>query len=670
MVFGIYRLKTLFWKEVKMDKALANLIKVSRKVGKDTLLVQGGGGNTSVKTADGRYMYIKASGTALKDMNERAGWRRMRIDAVLGIIKDPMLAKLDVRTREIEVVNRLGLCCDDDVKSGARPSVEAHLHAMLDDCVIHLHPVVVGAYVNAKNGRAIMEKMFASEKYPPLWVPYIDPGFMLGREMFKLVSGYQSRYGRKPQIMLLEKHGLFVTSHSPKATMQLMHKVIGMLSNRLKQAKAAKKINVSHDMITVAKLAIRKAIHEATGKYESVHCFMNDTIAGFMARKDAGKLLAVGALSPDELVYANGAPLWFEKCDANKIAAKLKAQILKGQKPAAAFLLKGIGLFVSADEKSAPIVNDIAVSSFFIRTNAAALGGVHVLTKRQADFINNWEAEAFRKQLIGGGSNGEVKNRVAIVTGGGSGLGRSIAIGLARAGAMVAIADIDEAAAQKTLAMIKSELPKTAAVAVKCNVTNEESVRNGFESLIERWGGLDIVVNAAGIAPAYPLVNLPVDKWRLALEINLTGYMLMAQAAARVMIKQGMGGSIINISSKSGIDASKDNTPYNATKAGELHIARGWAMELGQFGIRVNCVAPGNVFEGSKIWNPEYIKVCAKKYGIKPEEVIPYYVNKTALKREIKGQDIADAVVFLCSDKARTITGQTLVADSGQTMVR
>ena len=157
---------------------------------------------------------------------------------------------------------------------------------------------------------------------------------------------------------------------------------------------------------------------------------------------------------------------------------------------------------------------------------------------------------------------------------------------------------------------------------------------------------------------------MPVDKWRLALEVNLTGYFLMAREAARIMIAQGMGGSIINLSSKSGLDASKNNTAYNATKAGELHMARGWALELGEHGIRVNCIAPGNVFEGSKIWNPEYIKVCAKKNGIKPEEVIPFYVNKTALRREIKGQDIADAVVFLCSDKARTITGQTLVADS------
>ncbi|MDO8302510.1 MAG: SDR family oxidoreductase [Sedimentisphaerales bacterium] len=655
---------------VVIDKALFELIKVSNSVGRDTLLVQGGGGNTSVKTGDGKYMYIKASGTALKHMNDEAGWRRMNIEAVLGVVKDPMLAKLDVNTREIEVVNRLNLCCDDGVTSGERPSVEAHLHAMLDDCVIHLHPVVVGSYVNTKNGRTMIEKMFASEKYPPLWVPYIDPGFTLGREMFKLVSGYQGRYGRKPQIIFLEKHGLFVAHHSSKAAMRLVHKVIGMLASRLKQPKAAKKVTVSQEAITAAKLAVRKAVYEATGKYESLHYFMNDTIAGFMARTDAGKLLAVGVLSPDELVYANGASLWFEQCDASKIAAKLKAQIDRGQKPAVAFLLKGVGLFVSADEKTAPIINDIVASSFFIRTNAAAMGGVHVLTRREADFINNWEAEAFRKQLVGGGSSGEVKNRVAIVTGGGSGLGRSIAVGLARAGAMVAIADIDEAAAQETLGMITKELPKIAAMVVKCNVTSEESVRGGFESLVERWGGVDIVVNAAGIAPAYPLVHLPVDKWRLALEINLTGYMLMAQAAARVMIKQGLGGSIINISSKSGLDASKDNTPYNATKAGELHIARGWAMELGQFGIRVNCVAPGNVFEGSKIWNPEYIKVCAKKYRIKPEEVIPYYVNKTSLRREIKGQDIADAVVFLCSDKARTITGQTLVADGGQAMVR
>ncbi|HEX42669.1 MAG TPA: SDR family oxidoreductase, partial [Phycisphaerales bacterium] len=205
---------------------------------------------------------------------------------------------------------------------------------------------------------------------------------------------------------------------------------------------------------------------------------------------------------------------------------------------------------------------------------------------------------------------------------------------------------------------------------VNCNVTDENSVRDAFQSVLNNWGGLDILVNAAGVAPPYALVDMPVDKWRLALEVNLTGYFLMARQAARIMVEQGIGGNIVNISSKTGLDASKNNTAYNATKAGEIHMARGWAMELGAHDIRVNCVAPGNVFEGSRIWNPEYMKVCAKKHGIKPEEVIGYYTARQSINREIKGQDIADAVVFLCSDQARMITGQTLVADGGQVMVR
>ncbi|MHC4260529.1 MAG: SDR family oxidoreductase [Planctomycetota bacterium] len=264
----------------------------------------------------------------------------------------------------------------------------------------------------------------------------------------------------------------------------------------------------------------------------------------------------------------------------------------------------------------------------------------------------------------------DLKGKRAVVTGAGSGLGRSIAAGLSRAGATVGLLDIDGKSAEEASAIIKKDLPDAQTMVIVCDVTDETDIEKAFDALQKDFGSVDILVNAAGVAPAYPLVDLPVEKWRSALEVNLTGYFLAAKAAAKIMIKQGTGGSIVNISSKSGLEASKDNTAYNATKAGEIHMARGWALELGEYGIRVNSICPGNVFEGSKIWNPEYIKVCAKKYGIKPEEVIPYYVNKTALKREIKGQDIADAVVFLCSDKARTITGQTLVADSGQVMVR
>jgi len=362
--------------------------------------------------------------------------------------------------------------------------------------------------------------------------------------------------------------------------------------------------------------------------------------------------------------------MWVDECDSKKIAAGLSGQIKKGRRPSVAFLVKGVGLLCACKEKYAATVRDIVASSFFIRTNAFRLGGILSLNKRQQDFISEWEAEAFRKRLADGSNEGELQGRIAVVTGAGSGLGRSIAMGLSRAGAAVGLADIDTKSAEQTLALIKNELPQAQTMALACNVTSETNVDKAFEALLKNWGGLDIFVNAAGVAPAYPLVDMPMDKFRFALEVNLTGYALCARAAARIMIRQGIGGSIINISSKSGLDASKNNTPYNATKAGELHMARGWALELGEYGIRVNCVCPGNVFEGSKIWDRQYIKTCAQKYGIRPEEVIPYYINKTCLKREIKGQDVADSVVFLCSDKSRTITGQILVPDSGQVMVR
>jgi len=653
-----------------VDKALADLIRVSNLVGKDPTLVQGGGGNTSVKTSDGKYMYIKASGTALKDMSETRGWRRMHLDSVLAIIKDKSIAKLQTQTREVEVVNRLLLACDDGITSGARPSVEAHLHGLLDKCVIHLHPSAVSAYLNAKEGKAKLERLFRGEKTQPLWVPYVDPGFTLARKIGKLVEDYRRQFKRMPRILFLDKHGLFVTAPTAGATLRLVRRVIERCGATLRLPAAARTSPPDRAQVREAGFCVRKAFFKATGTYCPVTYTDDRIVAGFERCEDAKRLLSCGALTPDELVYANGPAMWVDRCDAEVLAKRLISQISEGRKPSAAFLVKNVGLFIAGTDKIAQTIRDIVAYSLFIRANARRMGGIRTLTRAEQTFINEWESEAFRMKLVSGEGQGELNNRVAVVTGAGSGLGRSIAVGLAKAGALVALTDIDEKAAQETADIIAQERSKNQAKVIRCDVTSEDSVRETFEELLAYWGGLDILVNAAGIAPAYALVDMPVDKWRMALEVNLTGYLLMARQAAQIMIAQGMGGSIINLSSKSGLDASKNNTAYNATKAGELHMARGWALELGEHGIRVNCLAPGNVFEGSKIWNPQYIKVCAKKNGIRPEEVIPFYVNKTALRREIKGQDIADAVVFLCSDKARTITGQTLVADSGQVMVR
>jgi len=293
-----------------MDKILSQLIRISHTVGKDTLLIQGGGGNTSVKSADGKYMYIKASGTALKDMNEQNGWRRLRLDSVRSIIKDKSIAQLDTYSREIEVVNRLLLACDDEVSGSARPSVETHLHAFLDKCVIHLHPVTVLAYACAKNGRAELEKLFKEEKFPPLWVPYADPGFMLAKRITRAVVRYQNQFGKKPAILFLQKHGLLISANSPNVALQLLRKVINRCASRLKQPKAGKIKPVSQKVIADAKLCIRRAFFEATGRHTTISYFYDDAIAAFWRQRDAQKMLASAALTPDELLYANGPAMW------------------------------------------------------------------------------------------------------------------------------------------------------------------------------------------------------------------------------------------------------------------------------------------------------------------------------------------------------------------------
>jgi len=650
-----------------MDRALADLIRISREVGADLALVQGGGGNTSVKTADREFLYVKASGTALKDMSAARGWRRLRLGPALAMLDDPVVASLDETQRDALITSQLAGCCDDGQDPKARPSVESHLHALLGRCVVHLHPIAVGAYVCAKEGRAHLEALLAGAGLPWLWVPYVHPGYTLAAAVRRLVKRYVDEHGARPTLLFLEKHGLFISAESPATALAATHRAIAICTQALPRTRPARLREPSREQVRTFAFAIRKALHDAVGRYSPVRHFLDDRIGTFLARRDARQLAASPALTPEEMVYG-GAPLWVERPDAAAVGRRLKQQQARGDKPAAAFLAPGVGLFIAGPDATLASTRDIISASLQVRAAAAAFGGAKPLTASQRTAIAHWEGESFRRQVVGLEGRGELAGRIAVVTGAGSGLGRSIALGLARAGAAVALLDVDLSAAEEAAALAAQD--GGAAWPLRADVTSETQVAQAFQTVLSHWGGLDLLVNAAGIAPPYALVDLPVDQWRRALEINLTGYFLMAREAARIMIAQDMGGSIVNLSSKSGLEASRDNSPYNATKAGEIHLARGWALELGAHGIRVNSVAPGNVFEGSKIWNPEYIKVCARKYGIAPEEVIPYYVNLTALKREITGADVAEAVVFLCSDRARTITGQTLVVDSGQVMVR
>jgi rhamnose utilization protein RhaD (predicted bifunctional aldolase and dehydrogenase) len=377
-----------------MDKALADLIKISTTTGKDPLLTQAAGGNTSVKTDNGKFMYIKASGTALKDMSPHRGWRKLRLDKLHGVIKDKSIAKMPTGLREKEILSCHLISCCDGIDSSARPSVEANLHALLDKCIIHLHPLVVGAYVNSKNGRKEIAGLFKSEKFPPLWIPYAAPGYPLAIKTAGLVAAYEKRYKIKPAIIFLGKHGLFVTAKTAPAAMSLLYKVLNRCENNLPKLKTLRLTPPPAKKIIAVKSAIQKAVFIATGHRHPVTFIYNNAIAHFLNRRDAAKLLAMGPLEPAEMVYVNGTPMWVDNPTSKAIAKDMKKVVSAGNKPVSAFLVKNLGLFIAADKKDASIVKDFATGTTLVRLWASHFGGLLPLTSSEQNYIRRWYLSA------------------------------------------------------------------------------------------------------------------------------------------------------------------------------------------------------------------------------------------------------------------------------------
>ena len=645
-----------------MDKeSLAQLIAISRAVGANRDYVQAGGGNSSVKSPDGTTMAIKASGTPLTAMSEAAGWVELDTAGVLSIFDRSDLAALDANTREARVLQHLFSAV---IGGSGRPSVESALHAMLGRVVIHTHPVAANA-LNCGPGLEALEEITPAGELPPLWVPYADPGWRLATTIKSAAEAYEKKHHHSPAVIFMENHGLLVSAHEAQACLALHNEWVGRCERYFAPQAPPLRAPSGLDSSALRKamVSLRQAWSGARGSAPFVRLTSDAELAG-VACDERAEILASGALTPDHIVYTGSHALVSESLE--ELVAKLKPALNEKAPPRVA-MIREVGTFLLA-ENAAKLgaAEALGVTAARITRLALGRGGAHNLSAASAEFIINWEVEHYRAALFDAAA-APLARKVALVTGAASGLGRGIAQGLVEAGAAVAFCDVDDPGAKEAAA---GSPEPSRALPVHMDVTDEGSVAGAFDTLLRHWGGLDIVVCAAGVAPAYELVDMPADLWRQALEINLTGYFLVAREAARILRAQGDGGAMIVLSSKSGLEASKANSAYNATKAGELHLMRGWALELGADGIRVNGVAPGNVFEGSKIWNPEYIKAAARKRGIKPEEVIPYYVSLTALKRDIKRSDVTAAIVFLCSDAARCITGQTLVVDSGQVMVR
>ena len=385
-----------------MDTELQNLIAISNEFGEDVSLVVGTGGNTSAKTADSKYMYIKASGTALKDMDADYGWRRMKTRAVLDIFHDKKLIALEASEREFKIVDLLQSACDDNMGNDVRPSVEATLHVLLDRYIIHLHASAVLSYACAKNGKFEILRIFSDDPYPPLWVPYADPGFSLSHEVFNQTENYLKNHGQKPAIIILEKHGLVVADDTPQGALDLVRKVIAVCESKLQTLDNNDIAKIDKEHVDSIKKSICKALMQVTGQQLQVNYFVNQTISTFSDRQDAQELLSVTALTPDEMGFVDRPVIWLDNCDYENMVEKITAVFSKAKELPVGFLIKGVGLFVLGEKKFATITSEVITCSLFVRMNALSMGGINPLSKQQRDFIKNWEGEKFRVKVAKG----------------------------------------------------------------------------------------------------------------------------------------------------------------------------------------------------------------------------------------------------------------------------
>ncbi len=379
---------------VNMRNVLTQLVRISRIVGADVDLVLGGFGNTSVKTADGKFMYIKASGTAIKDMTRTKGWRRLRLSSVRAVLEDKSIVKAGPVKRQGIMTKALLAACDDRFcaagnrsRAAIKPSVESCFHSLLGRFVIHLHPAAVLAYACAKNGRQRLQGLFSREKLPPLWVPYADPGYMLAKRIQRLVGDYKARYGRSPDVLFLQNHGLVVSADNPSVALRLVRKVVNTCRSRLKAPKAVRLKCPDAALICATGAMIRRTLFNVTGKRTTVCYFAGGNAAVFLAGKDAAKLCSGPAITPDELVYAHGPVMWLDKSDRQRLLGKLNRRIANRRQGPAGFLIKPLGLFIAAEKKNTQLVADVVGTYLLVRLFAAGLGGVHCLNRRQRDFI-------------------------------------------------------------------------------------------------------------------------------------------------------------------------------------------------------------------------------------------------------------------------------------------
>jgi NAD(P)-dependent dehydrogenase (short-subunit alcohol dehydrogenase family) len=315
------------------------------------------------------------------------------------------------------------------------------------------------------------------------------------------------------------------------------------------------------------------------------------------------------------------------------------------------------------DRRTAGIVSDMYHHTIAVMGNATAFGRYVSLTARDAFDVEYWPLELYKLTLAP--PEKELARRIVLITGGASGIGRAVARRLAAEGAHVVIGDLDEAGARTTADEIVRAVGGGRAIGLKMDVTDEASVRAAVEEAILAYGGLDVLISNAGIAHSAPVAEMALADWERSFAVNSTGHFLVAREAMRVLIRQGIGGALVFVATKNVMAPGKDFAAYSAAKAAEAQLAKVLALEGAPHGIRANIVNPDAVFQDSKLWSEDVRRQRAAAQGIAVEALEDFYRKRNLLGVRVLPEDVAEAVLFLASDRSAKTTGCTITVDGG-----
>jgi rhamnulose-1-phosphate aldolase/alcohol dehydrogenase len=665
----------------------AALLARSHRLGADPRNTNYAGGNTSAKgTAtdlvtggDLELMWVKGSGGDLGTLTEGglAALRLDRLRALTGVYPGV--------EREDEMVAAFDYCLHG--KGGAAPSIDTAMHGLVDAAhVDHLHPDSGIALACAADGEKLTAECFGDTV---VWVPWRRPGFQLGLDIAAVKEANPQAVG-----CVLGGHGITAwgdtSEECERNSLHIIRTAEAFLAERGKPEPFGPVIG-GYEPLPEAERRERAAalaphVRAVASKDRPQVSHFDDSAAvlDFLARAEHPRLAALGTSCPDHFLRTKVRPLVLDlppTAAADEVVTRLgelhaayreeyaayyrrhalpDSPAMRGADPAIV-LVPGVGMFsFGKDKQTARVAGEFYLNAVNVMRGAEAVSAYRPIDEAEKFRIEYWELEEAKLRRMPAPK--PLATRVALVTGAGSGIGRAIAHRLVAEGACVVVADLDAANA----AAVAEELGgPDKAVAVTVDVTSEEQIADAFKAAVLAFGGVDLVVNNAGISISRPLLETTAKDWDLQHDIMARGSFLVSREAARVMTAQRLGGDIVYIASKNAVFAGPNNIAYSATKADQAHQVRLLAAELGEHGIRVNGVNPDGVVRGSGIFAGGWGAQRAAVYGVPEDKLGEFYAGRTLLKREVLPEHVANAVFALTGGDLTHTTGLHIPVDAG-----